>query len=268
MKTILLATAAVMGLASATLADGIVIGAGQEGRGYDAYAKTLSARLDGSTVVNFAGSDEISLAVCDGDVMVAPVQNDARYQRSKEGCDLRILGEYGNQEYAFILFPEGSDYNELSDLSANDKVLVDEIGSGTDLFWTTINDVEAEHGNGSSWTQATRVNDMFLFADGMAAGGDLDAVIYVGDPQDAQILDFLTNGWTVGELYDKDINDMTFNGESLYENATVNINVPGQFFNEKNDAYVVRSFIVANADALRADRKLARDLALAVKATK
>ena len=49
----------------------IKIGAGQEGRGYDAFASLIAERLDGATVVNYAGSAAISVSVCDGDDGIA-----------------------------------------------------------------------------------------------------------------------------------------------------------------------------------------------------
>jgi TRAP-type uncharacterized transport system substrate-binding protein len=253
-------------MGSVAIADTIRIGVGQPGRGYEAHGMKIGDRLDDSEVVNFAGSDEISRALCDGDIDIGIMQNDAKYQRSLEGCKLRSVGEYPNKEFAFILFPEGSSFNELDDLRESNKILVDEIGSGTDLFWTTIKQIETEHGRGSNWMNANRVNDMFLFADAMAAEGSIDALVYVGDPNSQEIWDFLSAGWEVGELYDKDINDMKVNGESLYTRETVTIDPPGRWNTQKEDAYVVRSFIVARTDWLAEDRSRARDVAQAVKA--
>jgi hypothetical protein len=271
MKTFLATTAIVAMTATGALAQGI--GVGQEGRGYEARGLNMVEQLRGDwTTVNFTGSEDIARAVC-GDTFVpttnqqtlveqgleAPVvgiaQIDAIYTMGLENCNLQTLAEYPSQEYAFILFPPGSSYNELSDLGEGDRVLVDQVGSGTSLFWQTIVRIEQEHGDGSEWMNATPVNGATAFADGEAALGNIDAMIMVTSSDSTEVLNFLDNlDWELGELYDKDINDMQFGRGNLYDRETVSFDTAG-WGSTRNDAYVVRSFWIANRDWATANQQ-------------
>lgn len=253
--------------ASAVAAQEIRIAVGQQGRGYEARGMEIGQRLSqrgyDAWIDNYEGSDAISLALCGERATVGIMQVDAIYARAQEGCDLKTVGSYGN-EYAFLLFPPKSKLNELSDLREGNKVLVDTIGSGTELFWRTIVGIETgDKGNKSKWSKATPVHDLTVLADTMAQAGEVDALLVVGIPTNSEVLNLLEKGWELGELYDKDINDMKYRGGSLYNTETVEIKVPGRWRALKNDAYVVPSFIVIEEGLAAMDRKLYGDIVAA-----
>lgn len=265
----ILLTALVVAATTATAATSqeVRIAVGQAGRGYEARGLEIGQRLSQrgyeAWVDNYEGSDAISLAVCGDRATIGIMQIDAIYARSEENCALKTVGTYGN-EYAFLLFPPQSKNNELSDLGEGDKVLVDTIGSGTELFWRTIVGIETgDKGNKSKWSKATPVHDLTMLADTLAQAGDVDALLMVGIPTNDEVLGLLEKGWELGELYDKDINDMQYRGSSLYQTETVEIKVPGKWRALKNDAYVVPSFIVIKEGLATSDRKLYGDVVAA-----
>ncbi|WNL50727.1 TRAP transporter solute receptor [Ruegeria phage RpAliso] len=254
--------------ATAAFADPAIIAVGQEGRGYEAFGKQMVQRLGDrlpSEIVNYEGSDDISRAVCDGDADMGIMQIDAIYARSLEGCNLRVVGTYGT-EYAYLLFPPdgGSD---LGDLGENKKILVDTIGSGTDLFWHTAVSIETgEHGNKSSWSKTTPVNDPIFIAQTLADMGEIDAALMVTTPTSTELKELIDAGWTLGKLKDKDIDDQQFNGSSLYPREDAEVAGTGGFFsgNDSNKSYAIRSFVVISEELMK-DRRAFADVARAVK---
>lgn len=235
------------------LSEPLTIAAGKPTGGYDTAAQRLSQRLSqrsiDSTIKNYAGSDEITLALCASKADIGFTQIDAIYTRAIEGCTLQPLGLYG-REYAYIFFPPDSPHNELEDLDARTTVLIDTLGSGTDLFWNTIRDIElGDQGNGSDWASASSINAPIDLAPTLAEIGDIDAVILVRKPDDRDIRNLLALGFEQGWIYDKDINDVTFNDRSLYES------VDGQ-------TYEVRSFVVAGPNF---DKTLTRTVQVSIK---
>ncbi len=255
----LLAAMLALGLAGAAHAEALKIAVGQPGRGYEArgieIGKRLALRGIEVTVLNFEGSDAISLAVCDGRAQIGLMQIDAIYARDVEGCSLKPIGTYGD-EFAFILFPPDSRLNELDDLNADHRILVDTIGSGTELFWRTIVSIETgDQGNNSRWSEAQPVYDLTALADTLQRTGAIDAMLMVGVPNNDEVHRLIGQGWTVGELFDKDINDMQYNGTSLYARQRVEINPPDAR-RVREDAYVVPSFIVTTEAFAEQDRAL------------
>lgn len=269
MKKILLATAAVIGMAIPAAAD-TIIAVGQEGRGYEAFGKKMVERLVGklpAEIKNYEGSDAISRAVCDGEAQVGIMQIDAIYARQKEGCSLRVVGTYGT-EYAYMLVPPGSKIDELHDLAAGNKILVDTVGSGTDLFWNTIVSIETgPQGNKSGWSKAASVNDPVFLAPSMADLGEIDAVLIVGTTKSKDVKELIDAGWELVAIDDKDINDEVFNGSSLYPREDAEIEGTGGWLsgNESNTSYAIRSFVVVGTE-LAADRRAFADVAQAAKA--
>lgn len=271
MKKILLTSTLMLSLAGMAMAqDALSIGVGQEGRGYEAFGKKvverLGARMPASTV-NYEGSDDISRAVCDGSADVGIMQIDAIYTRQKEGCKLSVVGTYG-EEFAYLLVPANSDLNGLGDFTGSTKVLVDTIGSGTDLFWQTIKSIETgEDGNKSTWAKAQAVNDPIFIADTKAELGEIDAVLMVTGPTSVELKGLIDGGWELIELYDKDINDEIFNAGSLYPVKDAAVAGTGGFFSgdTSNDSYVVRSFVVVS-EKIAKDKRAYADIARAVTA--
>lgn len=271
MKRILYATAAIIAMALPTVtAAQTIIAVGQEGRGYETFGKKMVDRLDGKLLAvteNYEGSDAISRAVCDGEAQVGIMQIDAIYARQKEGCSLRVVGTYGT-EYAYMLVPPKSKIDELHDLTAGQKVLVDTVGSGTDLFWNTIMSIETgPQGNKSNWSKATSVNDPVFLAPSMADLGQIDAVLIVGTTKSKDVKELIDAGWKQAAIDDKDIDDEIFNGSSLYPRETAEIEGTGGWLrgNASTKSYAIRSFVVVGGE-LAADRRAFADVAQAAKA--
>ena len=257
MKRILIIAAVICGLGIPALADVLTIATGKQGGGYDRRAQEIAQRLEQRGIVaeavNLNGSDEISLAVCQGRAQLGPMQIDAIYARALEGCTLKPVAVYGS-EFAFLLLPPGSDADELEDLTAQSAVLVDTIGSGSDLFWRTVVKIETgDDGGNDEWASARVVNDPLELAHASATMGDISAVVLVRKPDSPDVTRLLDLGWTLGDLWDRDINDLQFNGQSLYASEKVRVVWGGK--KATAYAYQVRSLIVASQQATT-DRQL------------
>lgn len=243
-------------IATPVMALDVNIATGKQGGGYDAAAKNLAQRLGQRgfdvTVENLDGSDAITLALCNGSAQVGIAQVDAVDARAAEGCSLKPVGNYG-EEVAVILFPPKSSLNELDDMGESQAILVDTIGSGTDLFWHTIVRIEnSEDGNKSAWAKVKPVNEPIELAETSASFGDIDAVLLVRKLNSPDITNLLARGWRLGELYDKDINDYQFNGSSLYEPSRVQLRSPAG--KARGYGYKVRSYYLTTQE-LASDRQ-------------
>lgn len=242
---------------SPALAD-FSIATGKPGGGYDRRALQIEQRLEQrgiiATVTNMAGSDEISLSLCGGRADLGILQIDAIYARSLEGCQMKAVGSYG-AEAALILFPPRADHDALSDLGPGSAVLVDTIGSGSELFWRTIVRIETgEDGSADEWALARVVNDPLGLANTSAEMGEIDAVVLVRKPESADVQALLGQGWTLGELWDRDINDLEFNGAPLYRSEKLKVPTPGGK-TVKAWGYEVRSFITVPRALADGDRQ-------------
>ncbi|UFS63829.1 hypothetical protein LO749_06460 [Paracoccus denitrificans] len=238
-------------------AEPIVIATGKTGGGYDRRAREIGQRLEQRgldvAIANLNGSDEISLALCAGRADMALLQVDAIHARSLEGCQMKAIGNYGI-ETALLLFPPRSKHDELSDLGTGAAVLVDTIGSGSDLFWRSIVRIETgEKGSGDGWANARIVNDPLELANASAEMGEIDAVVLVRKPDSADIQTLLGQGWKLGELWDRDISDLQFNGAALYRAEKFKVPTPGRR-SVKVWGYEVRSFIAVSQAVATGDR--------------
>lgn len=258
---LLLALAVVLALEfcapSMVRADTLTIATGKAGGGYDRRAQQIEQRLEQrgiiATIINLNGSDEISLALCGGRAGLGLMQIDAIYARSLEGCQMKAVGSYG-AEAAVILFPPRSPHDELSDLGPGSAVLVDTIGSGSDLWWRTAVRIElGDDGSKDGWANARAVNDPLELANTSAEMGEIDAVVLVRKPDSADVQNLLGQGWTLGELWDRDINDLEFNGAPLYRSEKLKVAAPGSK-TLKAWGYEVRSFIAVTRATADGDR--------------
>ena len=242
MKKTLVTLASLALFAGAAIAEPVSIGAGKEGRKYDKWAQDIASaftqRGTEASVINFTGSDEITLGLCSDKVAFAPAQQDAAYQRAMEGCELLELWTYPSEEYMFLLVPPKSDIDELEDLTETSKVATDLAGSGSDFTLRQLRRIEqGDEGSKDDWSKLQIDNRSLKSAMGLGAGGKLDAVFIVADTGSADLAFFLKNGWTAVEVYDKDLNDLEYNGQSLYEGEDVRIN------GSKVYTYRVKTFI-------------------------
>lgn len=249
MKSVILATlfalAATAGFAQ-DKASPVTIAAGMSGGGYDKFAKSMATRMSqrgysAVTVSNNNGSDAITLAACNGKADVWIAQVDAIYTRYQEGCILSPVADYGT-EVAVLLVPPKSDIDELSDLTEQDRVATDGIGSGTELFWKTIVSIEnSDNGTKDQWSRAGMVESSPEMLNTMANFGDIQAALLVRKKDSDHIKMLLNQGWKIAELWDKDINDEEFNSLPLYESSET------EFSYTKGDVsnwtYDVRSFV-------------------------
>ena len=245
------------------LAADLVIAAGKKGGGYHKKAEEIAVRLEQRghdvEVVNFNGSDEITLAMCKGEAQIGIGQIDAVDARRLEGCRLHPAADYGT-EFALLLFPPGTKQRQrkLSKLNETNSLLVDTIGSGSDLFWRTIVRIEnSDDGNRSDWSKVSPVHEMPELATSLANFGEIDGLLLVRLPTSPEIINLLDDGWKLGQLYDKDINDYVFNNSSLYEPQAISIK--GKKYHKGGKGYEVKSFILTTAD-VKSDRTLFTDI--------
>lgn len=252
MKSLKIATIASLLFAGAASADPLTVATGKSGGGYDKAAQTLSQRIAQrgieNTVVNMNGSDEISLSLCRNSAQVGYMQIDAFYARSKDGCSLKAVANYGTEQ-AYLLFPPKSKYDELSDLSEKDTVLVDTVGSGSELFFRTIQRIEKEEGRGDAWSKVSLNTDGLDIAPAAGEMGDVQAVVMVRKPNSPDMARLLDLGWTLGELWDKNIDDLSFNGQPLYASQKIVLQ-DGSGKKHRGYAYDVSSFVVVNSSVI------------------
>lgn len=246
-----------LALAGSAFAEPLIIAAGKAGGGYDRRATQIEQRLEqrgiDAQILNHAGSDEISLAVCAGRAGLGIMQIDAVYARALEGCQMKAVASYGS-EAAILLFPPRSPYDELSDLGPSSAVLVDTIGSGSDLFWRTLVTIElGENGSGDDWAQARAVNDPLELANASAEMGEIQAVVLVRKAESPDVQALLAQGWTLGELWDRNVDDLEFNGGQLYLSEKLSIPTPGGK-TAQAWGYAVRSFIAVSRAVADGDR--------------
>jgi TRAP-type uncharacterized transport system substrate-binding protein len=248
MKSLLLAmflgAIALSGTAYYAAAQDLTIYTGREGGGYDSRAQDLAKRLEQrkiqAEVVNRAGSDDITLQACKDPQSMWIAQKDALWLREQEGCYLVDLGLYG-EEVALLFFPPGSRLDELSDLTDRHKVLVDRIGSGSELSWNTMRKIEKEFGRGNKWSDAGTVTESIDRAQSLASRGEIDAVFLVRTRNSKDYQRLLEQGWTLGELWDRDISDLKYGNQPLYISERITINYNGK--NIRQYGYVIPSFI-------------------------
>jgi hypothetical protein len=267
MKKLLITAGMTALLATAAFAQdkpSIAISTGMEGGGYHTHSMKMAERLAqrgySTVAVNATnGSDAITLAACNGKADVWTAQIDAVYTRHKEGCTLDPVADYGT-EMAFLLFPPNSDMSELDELTSANRIAVDGIGSGTELFWKTIVSIEVgENGDKDDWAKAGMVESAPDLLNTMANFGDIHAAILVRKPDSPHIKMLLDQGWTLGYFWDRDIDDEIFNSLPLYASEKISVKNSNNKV-QKNYVYHVRSFIGVSAKH-KNDRKFKMDVA-------
>lgn len=262
MKTI--ASAAILAMAATAVNADIVIATGKQGGGYDRASQTLAQRIEQRgidvAVTNMNGSDEISLALCRNSAQVGYMQIDAFWQRAQDGCQLKAIANYGT-EVAYILFPPNSEIDELEELTEQHTVLVDTVGSGSELFFRTIQKIEKEEGRGNAWSDVSMNTDGLDIAPAAGMMGDVHAVVMVRKPNSPDMVRLLDLGWTLGWMKDRNIDDLEFNGKSLYEGNKVQL-VDSAGKKHKGFGYNVSSFVVVNNE-IQKDKKLFSEVTIA-----
>ncbi len=241
-----LVVAGAASLASAvSAAEPITVYTGTKGGGYDKAAQNIAARLGQRgieiAVENRAGSDDITLQACQNDRSMWVAQIDALYKREmKDGCHLSVVADYGD-EVAMLFFPPDSELDELDDLTSAHKVFVAKVGSGSELSFKNMQAIEKEHGRKDKWSDAEVVTGDLRRLNALANRGKVNAAFLVMKPSDNRVQKLLDTGWTLGYLYDKDINDLMFGEKPLYEAVKVSVKVESK--TRKNWGYLIKSFI-------------------------
>lgn len=227
------------------IADDLTFYTGKEGGGYHGYSKDVVQRLNQYgvgqvSIENRNGSDDITLQACSNDNSLWVAQVDAIWTREmKQGCYLEVLADYGN-EYTYLMFPPDSEKSKLGHLDSSSKILVDRIGSGSELTWKNMVFIDQEHGGSDDWGKAKPVTSDIRRASALANKGDIDAVFLVRTPSSSDIGRLIDQGWSIGKMSDKDINDLMYGSKPLYEKADVQFEGCKKCY---NDGYVVRSVV-------------------------
>ena len=238
MKVFALLILSIALLVWATMGQALTFGAGKEGRGYDRWATDVTHAFNSRGVesdkVNLKGSDDLTLGICAGEIDVAPSQQDAAYQRQIEGCELQELWTYPSEEFMFLAVPPDSKIDELEDLKETDVVITDAAGSGSDFTARQIRRIEmSDKGNKSPWAKFQLHNKSVKSAVGLGSAGKIAGVFFVGSINSEEIKFFLKNGWSFVEVYDKNLDDLKFNGKPLYEGQRVKLPGFGKVYTYK-----------------------------------
>ena len=78
-------------------------------------------------------------------------------------------------------------------------------------------------------------------ANALASFGDAHAVVMVRKLDSADITSLVGLGWRLAYLWDRNLDDLQFNGQPLYAGEKVKVG------SDKNWAYVIPSFVVVKA---------------------
>jgi hypothetical protein len=231
MKTLLATLFAFFVLITPATSQEFNFGTGVAGGGYDQFSRNLVPRFAAVgvdiTIQNFEGSNEITRRACEGEVQIFVAQWDAFYARALEGCQLTALADYagGRAEYGWFLTPPGSRIRNITDLSAESKVAVDGVNSGSELTFRTMQSIRKTAGRGffssASWEEAQTVNVPVAGMTVSARTGMVDAAFIVRLPNSQDLQTLLVNGWTLHEFRDSEVEKLLFNGQPLYPNETV-----------------------------------------------
>lgn len=255
MKLTILCAAALAALASTALsasAADVTLCAGRQGGGYDGLMRAIGSELERKghtvTVLNLGGSEDILDSLTKGSCAFGPAQGDIFYKKNKEApgslsgvVPVDVLYSEAMQ----LVCSESSGYDELDDIQAGDAVIVDVIGSGSSLTWDNLVAIEKEFGNGSYWAAAAPSYTPLDEASAALALGQAKCAFGVGRVPIDWAKSILDRGGVLSEVYDKDINDLEFNGSSLYEAVNVDIEDYGDDF----DTYRVSAILFKSSKA-------------------
>ena len=216
---------------SMTVAEPLVFYTGAEGGGYHQKTVDLVQRMkqrDVDVVLqNRNGSDDITLQACQNPNSAWIAQHDAVWKREMEGCTLMDVGVHG-VEYTFLMFPPKSNLDQLRDLTASHTVLVDKVGSGSELTWNIMSKIEKDYDPDSSWTKVSLDNSAVKLAVSRAARSEIDAVFMVRGQNSDDIKRLVKAGWTVGEMWSKGIEKYQWGNKPMYPSQELNFIVEGQ----------------------------------------
>lgn len=229
-----------------SIAETVTLAAGAPGGGYDNLMKKISSELTnrGHTVVikNLGGSEDILSCLDSGQCDYGPAQKDIYYLMNKQNAGLSsgvtpldIL----YREAMTLACSEESGIDELEDISADNTIIIDKLGSGSALTWSNMVSIEKEFGNGSSWASAKTVFKPLDEAGADIALGNADCAFGVGKVPSTWAKNLEERGLTISYIYDKDLNDLIFNKQPLYNSYRI---AKGAY-NTKFDTYLITAVI-------------------------
>jgi TRAP-type uncharacterized transport system substrate-binding protein len=242
MKRMIFASMALVAISSMpALADDVTLCAGGAGRGYDkvfqAVAVELKERGHNAKVLNLKGSEDIINAIVAGRCQYGAAQGDIYYKMSKDnpsvGSALKPI-DILYDEVATLVCSKDSGYDELSDISAGDTIIVDSLGTGSAMTWETMVAIEKEYGGSNAWSQAVPEYIPLSEAGAALALGNAKCAFGVGSAPINWATEIENDGG-VAEVYDKDLNDLEFNGKSVY----IAIDMPDGAYKTAWDTYKI-----------------------------
>jgi TRAP-type uncharacterized transport system substrate-binding protein len=245
MKRLILATFTALMVATLPLmADSFSFFTGAEGGGYHRKSMALAERFQQRgievAIVNRNGSDDITLQACSNPNSIWIAQHDAVWKRELEGCRLVDIAVHG-VEHAFLLVPPDSKIDRLRDLTSEHTVLVDRVGSGSELTWNAMRTVEEKESPRSTWIAARQDNSQAALAVSRASRSTIDAVFLVRDQRSPDVLNLLKAGWSMAEMWSRSIERFKWGNKAMYPSQQLTINFEGQ--RHRNYVFDVTTFI-------------------------
>lgn len=227
MKTIFATATIAIGLlsvSSVSYAEDVVLCSGKPGGGYDSLMKEIGNELSRQghsvQILNLNGSEDIINHLNAGKCHYGPAQKDIHYRKFKQDSSVTSSVVPRSPLYTealTLVCSKNSRYDELSDIREGDTVIVDTIGSGSALTWETLVAIEKEFGNGSSWSKAIPEYTPLDEAAGALELGVAKCAFGVGKVPINWASDIEKQGGRISWIYDKDINDLEYNGGPLYD---------------------------------------------------
>ena len=195
------------------------------------------------TMLKTSGSEDTLNGLSTGKCNFGISQNDVHYLLSKKNLSLKSAVKPASVLYTEVMTlmcsPE-SGIDELSDITAKNSVIVDNLGSGSALTWDNLVQIEKEFGGEDSWSKATPVYSSLSEAEAAISVGEAQCAFGVAGVPATWANTMAKNGFTVSWLEDKDINDLEFpEGTSLYD-AT---RVPSGGYGAKFDTYKIKAVL-------------------------
>ncbi len=236
------------GFVSVARADNVALCAGRAGGGYDSLIKSVGNQLRAQghtvTIINLPGSEATLNALRDGLCAYGPAQGDIYYRMTKEDPSVATAitpSVLLYNEVMTLMCSKASGVDELSDLTDKHVVIGDAFGSGSAMTWENLAAIEKEYGNGSSWIKARADNTPLDEALAAISVGQAQCAFGMGKVPIDWAREMEEKGFTLSYVYDKDINDLEFNGSSLYN--PVDINKGSNAYRSYFETYIVPAIL-------------------------
>lgn len=245
MKKIIIGTSlalAAMAWASPSYSADVTLCSGTIGRNYDGVMQGVAAALQqrghNVTVLNLGGSEDILNALNAGQCQYGPAQKDVHYKMIRATATFaQTLSPAAllYNEVMLMACSKESGIDELSDITADTKIITDNIGSGSALTWETMKGIEKEFGREDAWSKAQQVYMPLKDASAAIALGEADCAFGVGAVNSAWAKELENSGAKIAYIYDKDLNDLNVGKAPLYTGKRI----PYGEYKNKFDTYLI-----------------------------